>query len=123
VDKLASQMDKLVPLVQQQEKGRSNGQDSQGSSNHPRERPQPVNGGYLCTRHPSSKLAALKNSLFLHLQSWKDHIPLLPLGLKTVSTLTSTTLTATINLTSFSHIQNTSSHLWSIDTFLYLEYI
>jgi hypothetical protein len=63
---------------------------------------------------PSSKLAASKNSPFLYFQSWKDHIALLSLGLKTVSTPTSTTLTTTINPTS--HIQNTSSHLWSMDT-------
>jgi hypothetical protein len=53
-------MDKLVLLVQQQEKGRSNGQDSQGSSNHPGGRPRPVNGGYLCTRHPQFQASSFK---------------------------------------------------------------
>jgi hypothetical protein len=60
VDRLASQMNKLVLPVQLQEKGRSNGQDSQGGSNHPGGRPQPVNGGYPCTRHPQFQASSFK---------------------------------------------------------------
>jgi hypothetical protein len=62
---------------------------------------------------PSSKLAASKNSRFLHLQSWKNHTTLLPQRLKLVSTPTNTILTTTINHTS--HIQNICSHPGSMD--------